>query len=200
MFIQSAGWCLCTSISTSVFHTCCAYGYHWLLPYYATFSDLDLTGITRSAQSKSCWFIFPTCFLQLMRMKFSVVLKQFKLDICILLLSEIYWIKGNSCCFSDSIKNLNISMHSDVYGLIQFKHVVIIRHYWTQHVHTNLSDFDLESRSLECKKAKLSVPVVHSVLNCCRWKLMYCWDLLVWWTSYSFYFIPSIFKGESATS
>ena len=27
--------------------------------------------------------------------------------------------------------------------------------------------------------------------------LLYCWDLFVWWTSYSFYLIHSIFKGEN---
>ena len=37
------------------------------------------------------------CF-QLISMKCDVVLKQFKLNIMILLLSEILWNKGNSCC------------------------------------------------------------------------------------------------------
>ena len=39
----------------------------------------------------------------------------------ILLLSEIYLIKGNSCCFTDFTRNLNIDMHLDVYEAIVFK-------------------------------------------------------------------------------
>ena len=32
-----------------------------------------------------------------------------------------------------------------------------------------------------------------------KWNLVYCWDLSVWWTSYSFDLIHSIIKGENPT-
>ena len=57
---------------------------------------------------------------QLNKMKFSTVLKQFKLNILRHLLTVIYWIKENNCCLIDCIKNLNAGMHSDIYEPIWF--------------------------------------------------------------------------------
>ena len=51
-------------------------------------------------------------------MKSSMVLKQFKLNIPILLLSEIYWNKGNNCCLLILSKSLNVGMLSDIYRWI----------------------------------------------------------------------------------
>ena len=58
----------------------------------------------------------PLCFIfsytfRLVRKKFEVMFKQFKLNILILILSESALIKGNSCCFTDCVNNVNISMH-----------------------------------------------------------------------------------------
>ena len=55
-------------------------------------------------------------------MKFDVAAKLFKLNILTLLLSEIYWVKRNNCCFIDWIKKkkrkkLNVDMHSDIFYL-----------------------------------------------------------------------------------
>ena len=41
------------------------------------------------------------------RVKFDLVLKQFKLNIMKLILSENYMIQGNTCCFADCVKNNN---------------------------------------------------------------------------------------------
>ena len=39
----------------------------------------------------------------------------------------------------------------------------------------------------------------HKVFSWFGWKLVCCWDLFVWWTSYSFYLVWSVFKGENPT-
>ena len=49
------------------------------------------------------------------------------------------------------------------------------------------------------KKQKPLCQLSHKVFNWFEWNLVYCWDLLVWWTSYSFYLIHLVFKGENST-
>ena len=51
-------------------------------------------------------------------MKFDVVLKQLKLNIPILFLSEILLNEGNNCCFTDSVKNYNVGLYLHVYEWI----------------------------------------------------------------------------------
>ena len=68
------------------------------------------------------------------------------------------------------------------------------------HLGTGLIDLDLDPRSQESEKAKTSAPIISetdTVLN--DLKGIYCWDLLIWWTSYSFYVVHSILKGENPT-
>ena len=73
---------------------------------------LSVAAATRSACSKFCFLIFFHVF-QLNGMKFGVVMKQFKWKILILLLSEIYIIRGFTCCFIDCIRT-NVGMLSDI--------------------------------------------------------------------------------------
>ena len=51
------------------------------------------------------------------------LMKQFRLNILTLLLSDVYVIKGNDCSFTDCNEksNVKISMQCDVYELICFK-------------------------------------------------------------------------------
>ena len=67
------------------------------------------------------------------------------------------------------------------------------RYYCTLRGDANLIDFGLDSRSQECEKTKLLCQLFHKLFN---W---FEWDLLMWWTSYSFSVIHSIFKGENPT-
>ena len=111
-----------TNFSTQFFfHTCRTYRHNWLLPFYTTFTDLVLClGVIWSVQSKTSWLHFLTHF-QLIRIKFGMECKQFKLNILILFLSKIKWNKGNNCCFTACIERLNISRHSRVCESIWFK-------------------------------------------------------------------------------
>ena len=60
-------------------------------------------GSQGQCKAKPLGFIFSYTF-QLIWMKFNLLLKQFKLNIAILFLSEIYRSEGNNCCFTDFIK------------------------------------------------------------------------------------------------
>ena len=56
---------------------------------------------------------------QLNWVKADEVVNQFKLNILMLILSQIPVMKGNNCCFTDSVKkDFNVGMHSDVYERI----------------------------------------------------------------------------------
>ena len=59
------------------------------------------------------------------RMKFDVVMKQFKLDILTLLLSKMFLNNCTNWCFIDCAKNFNVGMHSNVCEAILFKLVII---------------------------------------------------------------------------
>ena len=72
----------------------------WLLPFCTTFTDLDIAwGSQGQHKAKPAGFIFSQTF-PLIRMKFDMMMKQFKLNILRLLLREIYGNKGNDCCFT----------------------------------------------------------------------------------------------------
>ena len=90
-------------------HTSHAYRHHWLPPFYADFTDVDLAwGSQGQLEAKAIGLIFLHPF-HLIRINFEVVMKQFKVNVLRLLLIESYWNKGNTCCFTDCIKNCNIS-------------------------------------------------------------------------------------------
>ena len=113
-----------TNFLTKLYHTCHTLRPHWLVTYFITSSDLDLT-LWSQGQYKAkpvasiCWHSF-----QLISMKYDAALKQFKMN-CLILLSnfnELYWVEGNNCCFTECQQNfINVSMHSDVYKLICLK-------------------------------------------------------------------------------
>ena len=70
---------------------------------------LTLMGITRSAQSKTPWPHFLRGgghTFQLITNKFGMVQKQFRLNILILVWSDIYGSKGKACHFTDCVNKL----------------------------------------------------------------------------------------------
>ena len=72
---------------------------------YTTFTEIDPAwGSQGKRTSRPLDFIFSHNF-QLIRMKFNMVSKQFKLINLVQLLSEIYLNKGINCCFTYSVKN-----------------------------------------------------------------------------------------------
>ena len=83
-------------------HTCDAYKHCWLLPFYTIFTDLN-QGSQGKHKAKPVGFIFPHTF-HMIKMRYDLAMTQFKLNILRQLLTEIYGIKGNNCCFTDCIK------------------------------------------------------------------------------------------------
>ena len=72
------------------------------------------------------------------------------------------------------------------------------RYYCTLYFDISLIDVDLDSRSQECEIAPTSAPVIsHKVFDQFECNLVHRLDSVVWWTSYSFYLVHSIFKGEN---
>ena len=59
-------------------------------------------------------------------MRFDVVLEQFQLNILVVHLSEICWIKGRNCRLLTVLKDINICMYSEVYQLICFTRGMMI--------------------------------------------------------------------------
>ena len=93
-------------------------------------------------------------------------------------------------------KSFDVGLYSDVQELIWFELGMMID-YWTLHCDANLISCGVDSRSHECEKAECLHQLSDKVYDRFRWNLVYCWDLLVWWTSHSFYLIHSVFKGEN---
>ena len=73
------------------------------------------------------------------------------------------------------------------------------RYCCTLHFDTSLIYHDLDSRSHRSTgKQHLRHTLSHKVFYRFKRNLVYCWDLLVWWTLYTFYLIHSVFKRENA--
>ena len=74
------------------------------------------------------------------------------------------------------------------------------RYYRTLHFSSSLSDHDHDSRPHECGMA-ITVPLILS-LRVFKWfggSLVCFGNFVVWWTSYSFYFVLLVFKGGNCT-
>ena len=85
-----------------IFHALHAYRHQYLLPFYNFLWPSLQLRVTRSVESKTCWLHFH---LRILTHQDEVWhgLDAIKLSILVLFLSKIYWIKGYSCCFTDSI-------------------------------------------------------------------------------------------------
>ena len=86
----SASWPAILCCKKNFFFIYChADRHHWLLPLYSVFTDLDLVwGSIGQCKAKPNCLIFSHTFC-LIRMKFDVVMKQFKLNTLRLLLSTV---------------------------------------------------------------------------------------------------------------
>ena len=103
---QPGGWPCMAEIdfSTNFFIPAVLIGTIDFYHFYTTLADLHLAlGSQGQCKAKHLGFIFSHCF-KLIGTIFDVVLKQFKLNILILLLNDIYWKKENNCYFTEYIK------------------------------------------------------------------------------------------------
>ena len=99
-----------TLVNTRIFfnqfvHAFYAYRHRWLLPFNTTFTYLDLGWESQGqCEPNTSWLHFLALFSTNVRIKFYLLLKLFKLNILITLLSGIEWNKGSNCCFTNCVK------------------------------------------------------------------------------------------------
>ena len=86
---------------------------------------LNLAGVHKISWKQNLLASFSRT-LQLIRMKFDLVLKQFKLNILIPLLSDSWFKKGNNHCFNDCWKISKVGMHLDTCELIWYNCGIMI--------------------------------------------------------------------------
>ena len=134
---------------------------------------------------------------QRIRMKFEMLLKQLSLASWYFFWLRFGGTKEMTAVLLAVSKDHKICMHLDVYKLIWFKHDMMI-----DTVELNISilvsvtsAFIQSSRDM--RKQKLLFQLSLKVCYQFGWNLVCCWELLVWWTTYSFYVIWPIFKGEN---
>ena len=137
-------------------HTCHVYRYHWPLPFYTTFSDLDLVRVTRSAESKTCWLQFVA----------HISTDQDGMKWYWSWMSWYYYrvafiLQGSNCCFTDCIKNKQTNKTTALLppkcrdlstNVVQDWYTD--RCLWTQHFDTSLSDCDLNTRPQRYQKGE----------------------------------------------
>ena len=115
-----ASWSDRQTHSHLAWHRCPAYRHHWLLLFYTTFTDPDLSWESQGqCKANTIWLHFLAHFsTDQCEIWYGV---ENKLNILTLFLSEIWWIRGNNCCSTNCQKKFNIGMHSDIYEFIWFK-------------------------------------------------------------------------------
>ena len=84
--------------------------------------------------------------------------------------SEIYWMKGNNCCFTDSIQKL-FGMQSGIYELT-WSCCDDKTPWWY-----SVGDLDFIQGDRYVRDVKLLCQLSHKVLNWFGWNLVYCSDL-----------------------
>ena len=128
-------------------------------------------------------------------MKFCMGLKQFNLNILILLLIEICRNKGNECFFAECIKQIKC-WHA-------FRHINGFdwnfdqRYYWSLHFDTSLYDLTLIQGHMSARKQKLLRQLPPKLFDLDGISCLV--ETLMWWISYTFYFVHSVYKGEKPT-
>ena len=90
-------------------HACHVYGHLWLLLFHTSFSGLDLGWKSVETKNERGLFL-ATC--RLIRMKLGVLLKQFELNILILLLNKILVNREISALWLFVSKNFSNGRHS----------------------------------------------------------------------------------------
>ena len=146
--------------------------------FHATFSNLNLS---LGSQGKPVNCILGHNF-QLIRMKFCVVIKQFKLNILTLLLSEIYWrreITADQHCVNKKKSHWHALGHlwTD-FGHTTYDH----RYYSTLHFYTRLSDLITIQSQRVMRKQKHQCQLSLKDFKGSESKMVWYWDCLVQWT------------------
>ena len=148
------------------FYTRLVNRHHWLLPFYTTFNDLDLAWRSKGQRNaKPVGFILLHIF-PINGMKLDIMLKQFTLNIPILLLSEIHETKEITSVLLIALEKKKKKKHLWRWhafgrlwtGFFQTWHDH--GYYQTLHFHAILSDSELHSKSQECEKAKMSATLI----------------------------------------
>ena len=151
--------------------------------------------MTGTAQHKSCMHHFLThWWTDQDEILYGV--EEIRLNILILLLSRIWWNKGNNCFFCALKKRVWIFINGFGSNLVWLE-ILLKTPLWSIWFDSSLSDIDLYWRSQECEKAKTSVPIISQSFQ--SFWMVYCWDLLLCWISYSCYHVRSIFREENPT-
>ena len=126
---QQAGWMSCVAKTCRLFNQSCShlpcFRHHWPLPFCTTHTDHDLCWGSQGQRKAKLGYIFSNTF-QLIRMRFDMMLKQFKLNIPILFWVGFSETRQISAVLLTASINFNIGMLSDVCGLIWFKHGMMI--------------------------------------------------------------------------
>ena len=95
--------------------------HYWLLPFTTFSLTVNLGwGFQDHCKAKYLCFIF-SCTFQLIKLNLWYWSSLIKLNMVILFLSVIYWVKGNNCWFSDCHKPFNAGIHSDIDELVWLK-------------------------------------------------------------------------------
>ena len=96
--------------------------------------------------------------------------------------------------FNRLSRDFNVDIHSDVFESIWFKLCVLI-----DSVELFIIDLDLHFKDSHwsARKQKLLRQFSLKVFSRFARNLVCCWDVLVWWTSYSCYLVHSALKGHN---
>ena len=129
-------------------------------------------GVKRSEKRWICWVFL--LFFQLIRTKCDVALAE---NICLLILSEIYLIKGNNCCFTDHIRNQHMLVCIWMFMNNLFQTWYDDSYCWTLQLDTGQNNLDLFSRLQECERAKTAILIILDSF-CFGWNLVGYWDSL----------------------
>ena len=130
--------------------------FYYFIPLSKTYTLAE--GHKISTKTKLTDFTFSHTF-RLVRMKFTMVQKQLKLNILVLFLSQIWSNKRISVVLLTASKNFNTSLHSDVYESVWFK-VDLVLDTIVVKFDTSIIDLDFDSWSQQTKKSSISVSVI----------------------------------------
>ena len=94
-------------------------------------------------------------------------------------------------------KNFNVGICLDIYESVWFKGGVIIDTFELYILTVGYVTLTMIQGHRSVRKQKLLCQLSHKIYNPFARNLVYCWDLLAWWISYSLYLAFSVYKGEN---
>ena len=196
-------WTLCSKFSTRFFHTCHAYRHADFVHFIqsCTLSDVDLCWVEGEGGHK-------------VSTKQNVLASFYHLFFNWSGWHLIWWWNSFTSCyyfwttFVESrettaallcSKSWPVGMHLDIYEPILFKCALMIdsRECYISILVSVVLTFIEGSR--DARKQKLLWQLSHKAMNRFLCNSACCWNLSVLWTSYSFYLVWSVVKGESPT-